>query len=310
MLKTLFFEGSEKKFELVVRQGHPSLRQFGAQWKQVVASAGAHVLSVIANDDCDAYLLSESSLFVYDHRVIMITCGQTTLIRAVQHVFSFIKLQDVELFIYERKNEQLPEDQPTDFEADVALLNKLMPGEAYFFGDPDGHHIRLYHMLSTYKPHPRDTTLEILMHGLSPDDSRVFYAQDDVDAATVGQKSGLTSVFDGFETDGFVFEPYGYSLNAIRNDLYYTVHVTPQPHCSYASFETNFYLEGDITNLVDKVLDIFRPEHCLVMLFEREDGSCLLRQCESVSHRVEHSLSCGYRVQFASVRSGLRLSRR
>ena len=76
-----FFEGTEKKVELVIDSSLPSLRSRGDEyWNRIVRLAGARVLSKIANDSCNAYLLSESSLFVFDHKLVMITCGTTCLI--------------------------------------------------------------------------------------------------------------------------------------------------------------------------------------------------------------------------------------
>ena len=64
-----FFEGTEKKFELVVDPALPSFREKGhSYWTGVARSAGAEVLSRLSNDRCNAYLLSESSLFVFDRR--------------------------------------------------------------------------------------------------------------------------------------------------------------------------------------------------------------------------------------------------
>ena len=80
-----FFEGPEKKLEMVVTPEHRSLRSLGDEvWRRVVEAAGAQVLSSLCNEECDAYLLSESSLFVYDDWFVMITCGQTTLIDAFE----------------------------------------------------------------------------------------------------------------------------------------------------------------------------------------------------------------------------------
>ena len=77
-----FFEGPEKKLELAVTDG-VSLRAQGDEfWNRVVAASGAHVLSVLRGESCDAYLLSESSLFVFDGYLTMITCGQTRLVDA------------------------------------------------------------------------------------------------------------------------------------------------------------------------------------------------------------------------------------
>lgn len=50
-----FFEGTEKKVELVVDSGLPSLRGRGeAYWAGVASRAGAQVLSRTSNDHCDA----------------------------------------------------------------------------------------------------------------------------------------------------------------------------------------------------------------------------------------------------------------
>ena len=69
-----FFEGTEKKLELSVDPSAPSLRRIGqAYWTAVVRRVGADVLSRLTSESCAAYLLSESSLFVFDHHLMMMT---------------------------------------------------------------------------------------------------------------------------------------------------------------------------------------------------------------------------------------------
>ena len=76
----MIFEGSEKKFEVIVK--NVNLRTFPLSfWEEMVAACQAKILSSMSNNFYDAYLLSESSLFVTQDRCIMITCGQTRLIR-------------------------------------------------------------------------------------------------------------------------------------------------------------------------------------------------------------------------------------
>lgn len=78
--------------------------------------------------------------------------------------------------------------------------------------------------------------------------------------------------------DAYLFTPCGYSANGVipaangkSGTHYFTVHVTPEPHCSYASFETNVphaQSGRDTAEVVKQVADIFRPGRFSVTLFE------------------------------------------
>ena len=164
-----FFEGPEKKVELAVVDDHPSLRAFGAPfWHRVVAAAKADVLSTISNQHLDAYLLSESSLFVYDNFVTMITCGRTTLVRAVETMLEQIDRDAISVLVYERKNEHFPHDQPSSFFDDARWLRELVPGRAVRFGVEHEHAVRVFHSTREHTPESDDRTLEVLMHGIRP----------------------------------------------------------------------------------------------------------------------------------------------
>jgi diaminopimelate decarboxylase len=88
------FEGPEKKLDVVFAPtagsgtdpgaASPSLRTLPrATIDALLTSASCTVLSVISSDTTDAYLLSESSLFVSDTRFLIKTCGTTTLLHAL-----------------------------------------------------------------------------------------------------------------------------------------------------------------------------------------------------------------------------------
>ena len=109
-----FFEGTEKKVELVVSGDAPDLRTLGqGRWREIVEASGAHVLSCMRTERCDAYLLSESSLFVFERKMVMITCGRTRLADAVAEFLKDVAVSDIRLLVFERKNEVFPHRQPT-----------------------------------------------------------------------------------------------------------------------------------------------------------------------------------------------------
>ncbi len=267
MVTPSFFEGPEKKLEVVVTPGFPSLRSFGdATWQSIVEAAGAKVISVMRGEYSDAYLLSESSLFVFDDWFVLITCGRTALVDAVPVILRSIPIESIAFLVYERKNEHFPERQATTFYDDVQRLRTMVDGRALCFGDEHGRYVQMFHSTRTYMPEKNDPTLEILMHAIDERTAAKF-APGAAARPSIGVSSGIGSILPGFATSEHVFEPSGYSLNAIRGEEYYTVHVTPEPTSSYVSFETNYDFRGDLPRLVGAVVGLFRPRAFDVVTF-------------------------------------------
>src|ERR1700761_3813417 len=50
------------------------------------------VLSIVESEDFDAYLLSESSMFVFPHKLILKTCGTTTLLYGLPRLLEIAAL--------------------------------------------------------------------------------------------------------------------------------------------------------------------------------------------------------------------------
>lgn len=297
-----FFEGPEKKLELAVSDDAPSLRTLEAAfWHRVVAASGARVLSTLRSERCDAYLLSESSLFVFDSYLTMITCGQTRLVDAAHLLVATLGAGRVALLTYERKNEHFPTRQPTSFYEDARRLGALLPGTALRFGDAHDHHVFLFHTTKPYTPVQNDTTVEILMHGLPEDAASRFIGCERPGEGTLAEARGVTRILPGFAVDEHPFTPAGYSMNGVRGDDYYTVHVTPESLGSYVSFETNHDVRGDgaLAALVDRVLAVFRPRSFDVVTFApaSDERPRLAPAGYALKDRV-HALAAGYDVDF------------
>ena len=99
----------------------------------------------------------------------------------------------------------------------------------------------------------------------------------------VSEVSGLsdlypTSKYPEAKIDAYLFTPCGFSANGVipaaqgsKAMHYFTVHVTPEPHCSYASFETNVpsrQTGKETAEIVEQIVDIFKPGRFSVTLFE------------------------------------------
>lgn len=296
----MFFEGSEKKLEIVVQAGSVDFRSLGLEfWTEVVECSHAKILSQISNEDCDAYLLSESSLFVWKEQITMITCGTTTLAPSILKVLDRVGLERIATLFYERKNEYFPHHQKTDFYEDIRMLRQRVPGLAYRLGNADEHHLFLFHLDKAYEPNPSDCTLEMLMYNLQGSSREVFDCNKQT-LENIRLRTGVDRLFEGFQIDDYLFSPCGYSLNGIRGTDYYTVHVTPEENGSYVSFETNIELGDGVVSTLRRVLEVFNPMSFDVVIFRPKEQQELV-EIPGFTRRnsVRQSLSCGYEVNFS-----------
>jgi S-adenosylmethionine decarboxylase len=296
------FEGSEKKVELILDRSLPSLRGWGdGFWESVCQAARTEILSRIDDEGSIAYLLSESSLFVFDHQVIMLTCGRTTLHGGVIELLHAIPPDRIEMLVYQRKNESFPHSQRTSFFEDVSAMHERLPGRAFRFGDEDGHHLYLFHLDRPFSSDPADVTVEILMYGVDEAVRREFSRHTQRSTEGLRERTGIDRILPGFRVDDHLFQPGGYSLNALRGASYYTVHVTPEDQASYASFETNCPLGRDPGELVSRVLDIFRPRSFDLVVFDHDEPQTVPAQDGfTLTSHVVQPLAVGYRVRFMS----------
>lgn len=239
-------------------------------WVSILDEVHCTIISTVCSKELHAYLLSESSLFVWAHKLTLKTCGTTTLLRGVAKILVAAKsvgLSFVEGVFYSRSNYFFPDRQlspHSSFREEALCLNKYFNrGNAYVVGKIDGNHLNFYSSNSSLRDIAQnqskpDCTLELLMTDLGRSEANRFYAADDYTSAMATATSGIGSLFENMQIDAHVFSPYGYSANGVRGDEYFTIHVTPQPSCSFASFETNVDM-SDYTDLIQRVLRIFKP---------------------------------------------------
>ena len=226
----------------------------------------------------------------------MITCGNTSLVDATFEILKFVPENKILSFFYERKNPIFPNKQSTSFYDDMKKLKKHFNGEAYRFGDLTEHHICLFHKNIEGTLDLEDMTLEILMHEIDDSIKNLFCSGKDVKSSM--KSLGIYDLFSSdFQIDDHIFEPYGYSLNAIGKNEYYTFHVTPGELGSYVSFETNHKFTDDYQKTIEKILKIFKPKLFDVFQFQIND-SPNINDLYLPKRRVRKKLSFGYDVQF------------
>ncbi|KAI8330194.1 S-adenosylmethionine decarboxylase [Chlamydoabsidia padenii] len=315
-------------------------------WEDMLALVKCTVLNTIHHDHVDAYILSESSMFVYPHKLIIKTCGTTTLLLALPRMLAIAKefcgFEKVWRVFYSRKAFMFPDRQMgphKSWASEVQFLDQYFDdGSAYKIGNMSGdcwhlyttkpteddvlHHVNeepLHHIQgilhqesfsssgastpATTELEPIeeqvDQTVEILMTRLNPKNMERFYHHQGMPSGIEGgklvdQMTGIDQLYPSADIDSYLFEPCGYSSNGLWQDHYFTIHVTPEPQCSYASFETNIPVayshhkdqdDDPIDRLVRQVIHIFDPASFTVTFFTAHDQRRHQRMIRSMSQK-------------------------
>lgn len=293
------FEGPEKTMEVVFRSGKgiaDGLRTLSRQQINFLCEqAKCSILTKVSNNYMDAYVLSESSLFIYRHRLIMKTCGTTTLLRCLSSLMEYADAIGMELTWvgYSRKNLLFPSAQlwphssfgdEIDYIKTHPKLQLRLNGTGHILGPITGDHWFVYvadHSLPPKSEIPdtlssntseecqvpsNERTINLMMFDMPEEVCNVFFQKNCANAKEMTSKSGIFNLCPGALIDETAFEPCGYSMNAIIHDTYSTIHVTPQPNCSYASFETNSCVSNYLP-LVRNALIVFRPQRFVMTMF-------------------------------------------
>lgn len=270
------FEGPEKTLNIVFSgddddggEGVHSLRAVdGVRWQQMLELARCKILSVSRGQACDAYVLSESSLFVYDRRVILKTCGTTRLLSALDDIISIGSSCGLSprALLYCRKCFTFPEVQPaphSSFDSEVSFLDERFGSSrsSVTVAGPRSADHWCFYFVDFFDDSDSDvvppfSTFEVKMHEIHPDRAALFYERSGSTGGSVTSESGIAGLIPGQVVDEHLFSPCGYSMNGIFGPHYSTIHVTPEERCSYVSFETSLPLDG---SLLAAVVGIFRP---------------------------------------------------
>eukprot|EP00586_Coscinodiscus_wailesii_P004160 CAMPEP_0172486678 /NCGR_PEP_ID=MMETSP1066-20121228/15344_1 /TAXON_ID=671091 /ORGANISM="Coscinodiscus wailesii, Strain CCMP2513" /LENGTH=420 /DNA_ID=CAMNT_0013252773 /DNA_START=214 /DNA_END=1476 /DNA_ORIENTATION=- len=307
------FEGPEKTLEMCFRRIDGSIDPTGpsppekvglrslsrADLDKICRRARCTILSSIHNQYLDAYVLSESSLFVYPYMLVIKTCGTTTLLRCVATVLDLAKRCGLELdwVGYSRKNFNFPGDQcfphqsffqEMEYLGSHKKLCERLDGNGYTLGPVTGDHFFVFVADQTVRSKNHvdtDRVLNIMMFDIDPTVARLFYydeyeqrrfnesEEEAVRRISKAQtcKSGIDALCPGAVIDPRAFEPCGYSMNAMLFRSYTTMHITPEDGSSYASFETNQQV-ASYSSLINNVVRTFRPKRFVMTLMADEGG--------------------------------------
>lgn len=285
------FEGFEKRLEIEFRHSSTDpissslennyfLRSLShSALDEILSAAQCTIVSALSNRAMDSYVLSESSLFVYPLKIIIKTCGTTQLLHSIPPLLKHAASLSLTAHRcrYSRGAFLFPEAQPfphTDFSEEVQFLDNYFGNLGSKACVIDGE----WHVYSAEAEKPDCNiinpwyTVELCMTKLDRDSASKFFKKSgllELSAGDMTVSSGIVNILPDFQVCDFAFDPCGYSMNAIEDQAYATIHVTPEENCSYASFEIMEYRARDLQDLIYRVASVFKPSVLLFSLYSR-----------------------------------------
>lgn len=295
------FEGPEKKLELAFAMKGTLMHMGADTWQPILDLAACTILSETHSSTVEAYLLSESSLFVFENRIMIKTCGTTKLLYVLPKFIELAKKIDpkatVQSLSFSRKNYICPHLQlepHTDFETEIEFLQKHVPGRATVMGPPseeDGDHWCVYLSDKVNDSEKKHQVLEIMMLDLDTEIMNEYHQKTEKRPAIDRARAHYLGA-EHF--DDHLFFPCGYSVNAVKEHHtdYFTVHITPNEGHSYVSYETNAD-EAQYGPLANEVVDTYKPDRFCVALKRGEQSAAREEDWSKIQfpgyERIEYS---------------------
>lgn len=265
------FEGPEKNLQVIFSNCSSSLLEISKDyWEKMLQGINCSIISQKSNHKCTAYILSESSLFVFKDRVILKTCGTIPLLLSIDDIIEIGKLKGLKAaaVLYWRKNFIHPERQLSphnSFLSEVKFLDSRFGkfnSSKIRCGPYSQDHWYFYYveLENKNKFRPVFPTFELKMHEIHPkisDNFVIEYSDKENEAI-----KNVRDIIPNALIDEFFFDPCGYSMNALfgNTEEYETIHITPEHRCSYVSFESyNYELLKDSKGWMNKILKLFHP---------------------------------------------------
>ncbi|ODV95400.1 hypothetical protein PACTADRAFT_42376 [Pachysolen tannophilus NRRL Y-2460] len=240
------------------------------------------ILSKISSNEMDGYLLSESSLFVFPHKLILKTCGTTTTLSCLQRLFELAEKyinwnpsSSVYRIFYSRRSFMFPDRQKEVHQSwanEVNYLNKYFDkssSKAYVVGDLSNDHWYLYingvdnGANEDNNGNGSDETFELLMTDLSPYETPKFISSNftndfpdmDEEYQDFGHllglktmaKTGLNSIFQKRDVIGGEAGSDYYEHQADEDDKHDAFSFQPCGFSSNSIIDGKFYYTLHVT---------------------------------------------------------------
>jgi S-adenosylmethionine decarboxylase len=270
------FEGKEKRLEVFFSCANreKSLRTVSmAIWTNIINQANASIMLSSSSPQFDSFVLSESSMFVYDCNILLITCGQTTVLSVLPSITALAQDLDMQLdyMQYSHSNFRYPMLQSSPYsniEIETSYM-KTVDRDVQFTEVACTKNLSWYCWTVFQRAHKVRPIYTLYLEDI---DRQVAlqYTQHTIERSGVHilEHAKLLTILQELGTllDAYAFHPCGLSANGENKsqDGHWTLHVTPEPCNSFVSLE--FCMDDDTqTRTISNFIKYWKPQKAQVI---------------------------------------------
>ena len=204
-------------------------------WRDLASQGKTKIISEAKTSSCISFILSESSLFVWQDHFLMITCGNG---EPLETLCAVEQLTDKTISGFLYVPNKLNNTDTSRLKERFPDFNFTIQGGEIFGATKRITYPSTTHLMMSDFP---ESIRTVLFSGSRLQIRRLF-----------------ADIFTDYLLDDHRFEPHGYSINGIKEDDYITVHITPQMPWNCMSFETN---SAKAQRYVESLLESLGPNH-------------------------------------------------
>lgn len=217
------FSPYEERLTFVIPSGFPSLLHHSPHfWEEVATAAGATVLLSAHTAHVRHFVLSTSSLLVFSHSVILLTCAPVGVGAALRMMLQLLP-PPLSITVEKRFPPDLPQQHPLNADTRALLFQLTDSGAlALRLDERQAPCAHTYHLTS------RRLTAD------TPHLTILFFSPTPLSLRTLGHSlAALTSPTSPPSLLEYTFPDGGYSLNLVWDDRsFLTLHSTPGAYLS------------------------------------------------------------------------------
>jgi S-adenosylmethionine decarboxylase len=222
-------------------------------WEKLLTPAKIKIVSEKRSKDIAAFILSESSLFVLQNRVLVITCGASDVLALTRSMLQNFEHSNFNFLTYQRRGLVPPADKV--FENTQKNISEIV--KSRFESVTRFEALSLFHKKDKLAFENVPISIQILI--FDPDQNRLksFLQSSSAQRIKAIFANDQGGHLQDFAVDSHDFEPIGYSINAIKALGFYCFHFSPDGPSPYISFELNTFEKVNLELIIHHVLEFF-----------------------------------------------------